>query len=556
MPESVRRVIDRLQKKFGTLERFIFESLCESSRDKFLWPEIRRRILSAVKRFFAASIALALKAAETALRLILWGLSRLWERFQGLPLSKKSLRLRLSLFFTAFLAFAWFGAAFFAWMECEGYINEFFDTQQMLFAKRLAETDFTNEAAVFLKTRERLPGVDKKAAGDLEDDALGFAVFTIAGELVMADGKNGRRFTFEPDKKGFSDMRLPGEKGVWRVVRLVSRDGRHIITVGQEEDYRQDMMLDMLSKQIMPWLVLLPVLLSGLIFILSRELAPLRALAKRLRTRPPEDAVPLDLSQIPSEALPLAEALNGFFSRTKAMLTRERSFISDAAHELRTPLAGLRVQAQVAAQRGIRRETRQEALGFLLQGIDRCARLVEQLLELSRLEAMGDIPPVQDAPFAGLCRSTLEWPVLLDEIVREYGAKAERKGLALKCELAPAPSPIQGYPALISMLLRNLLDNAVIYAPRNGYIRIYLENSRLNIENNAPEFSEAHASRLGERFFRPPGQEEPGSGLGLSIVRRIAEIHHFGLSVRARRENQDGAETVFCVTLTFNNAVI
>lgn len=498
---------------------------------------------------------LALKAGERAFRLLAWGLAslrRVWEYAHGLPVSKKSLRLRLSVFFAVFLVAAWLCAAFFAWLECRASINEFFDTQQTLFAKRLAETNFAKNAVILPKSKERPPGVDKRAMGHLEDDALGFAVFTNAGQLVMADAKNGRHFSFEPDKKGFSDERLSGGKGdAWRIVRLAAKDGGHSIAVGQEIDYRNDMALDMLGKQLIPWLALLPVLLLGLVVLLGRELAPLRAMAKQLRARTPEDATPLDVGRIPSEALPMAEALNGFFAKIHAMLTRERAFISDAAHELRTPLAGLRVQAQVAAQEGITEKTQKEAHDFLLQGIDRCARLVEQLLALSRLDAIPDAS-FEGAPSAGLSRGVVDWPALLAELVREYRPKAERKELTLNYELASLNVSTHGYAALISMLLRNLLDNAVLYAPRNGFVRILLENNRLTIENSAPELPEEYASRLGERFFRPPGQEEPGSGLGLSIVKRIAEIHGLGLNVQAQWKKPGSAEIRFRVALNFS----
>lgn len=497
-----------------------------------------------------------LKTPAGAAKLLAWGLaflSRVRGYFDNFPVSRKSLHLRLSVFFAVFLMIAWLIAAFFAWIECKGYINEFFDTQQMLFAKRLAETDFAKNTAILFRTREKPSGVGKKAMGHLEEDALGFAVFTNTGQLVMADAKSGRHFPFEPDKRGFSDVRLSGGKGdVWRIVRLAAKDGQHIIAVGQEVDYRQDMAWGMLSRQLVPWLLLLPVLLLGLIFLLSRELAPLRAMAKQLRTRAPEDATPLDVGKIPFETLPMAQALNGFFAKTNAMLARERAFISDAAHELRTPLAGLRIQAQVATQEEISGKTRREALGFLLQGIDRCARLVEQLLALSRLDAM-DETVVAGTHSAGLLRGDVDWSAQLDDLVREYRPKAGMKGVTLDYACAPLKASTQGYPALVSMLLRNLLNNAVLYTPRNGQIRIFLENNRLTIENSAPALPEAHAARLGERFFRPPGQEESGSGLGLSIVKRIAEIHGFGLTVQVRKEKTGRIDACFRVTLNWGS---
>lgn len=483
-------------------------------------------------------------------------LLRAWKSQCSKPTGRKSLRLRLLAFFFIFLVAAWIIAAVFAWQEAKEYIDEFFDTQQMIFAKRLSTTDFRDYTGTLPKNKNAFPGVRKKLLGDLEDDALSFAVFTPGGELVLTDGKKGQRFLFDPAIKGFSNIKLAGKKDVWRIVWLNSADGRHIIAVGQELDYRRQMALDMLGKQIMPWLFLLPVLLLGLFILLSRELAPLREIAGQVRARSPEDTTPLETGKIPSEVLPMAEALNGFIARINAMLTRERSFISDAAHELRTPLAGLQVQAQVASQEGISPEEREEALAFLRQGTSRCSRLLDQLLALSRLAALNEAGADQNKPVSGLASGTVEWASLLDETLRDYRAKLEKKGVALDCQIGSLNATAQGYPALISMLLRNLLDNALNYTPSKGQVRIRLEKKRLSIENDALQLPEEYAARLGERFFRPPGQEETGSGLGLSIVKRIAEIHSFDLTMKTLQAPQGcTSPVVFSIVIAWCNPV-
>jgi len=119
----------------------------------------------------------------------------------------------------------------------------------------------------------------------------------------------------------------------------------------------------------------------------------------------------------------------------------------------------------------------------------------------------------------------------LDEALHDYRAKFEMKGVRLDCRIDSLNATAQGYPTLVTMMLRNLLDNAVSYTPCNGNTRIRLEKNSLSIENDAQRLPKEYAARLGERFFRPPGQEETGSGLGLSIVKRIAEIHSFGLTM-------------------------
>lgn len=457
------------------------------------------------------------------------------------PAVGKSLRLRLVVFFSIFLAVAWLIAAVSAWKEAKGHIDEFFDTQQMVFAKTLATIDFSGDVGALPRNKTAFPGISKKLLGAQEDDALGFAVFTLTGKRTATDGKKGRRFTFDPNAKGFSNTSLAGKKDVWRIVRLNSADGKHIVAVGQEMEYRQKMALDMLGKQILPWLLLLPILVCGFIALLSRELAPLRAMAKQLRARSPEDATLLNTDKIPSEAMPMAESLNSFIFRTNVMLARERSFVSDAAHELRTPLAGLRVQAQVASQEGIAPNVREEALQFLRLGIDRCSRMIEQLLALSRLEAQTETTTDGKALVPGLTPCRVEWAALLDEALQECRPKLDMKQIRLDCRITSLNAASQGRPTLIAMMVRNLLDNAANYAPCGGHIRVRLEKQRLRIENDAIKLPKEYAARLGERFFRPPGQEETGSGLGLSIVKRIAEIHAFALVVETLEtaENPD-----------------
>lgn len=472
-----------------------------------------------------------------------------WIRIARKTTGIKSLRLRLCLFFSLFLVAAWLVAAFFAWKECREYINEFFDSQQMLFAKRLAAADFESTVEKLPKTGKLLRGAGKKSFGDLEDEAIGFAVFTVQGELIINDGQKGRRFPFSRNKRGFSDERLTGKKNdIWRIVRLVSEDGRRLIAVGQEIEYRRDMAFDMLGKQIAPWLFLLPVLLLGLFLLLSRELAPLHALAGELRSRAPENTSPLDVRGVPAEVLPMAESLNGFFSRTNAMLARERSFISDAAHELRTPLAGLGVQAQIAAREGADPETRTQALGLLRQGIDRCARLVEQLLALSRLETMDEA----GATFQALPSGPVAWTSLFEELVGEYRPRAAARGIGFESLVGSLDVTVRGYPALLSMMLRNLLENAVRYTPEGGCVHVTLENGRLIVRNTCTDIPEAYAARLGERFFRPPGQEASGSGLGLSIVKRIAAIHRFTMDITTAGASAE-APGVFQVVIAWNN---
>lgn len=471
----------------------------------------------------------------------------LWNRMLSMPASHRSLRLRLSLFFSLFMLAAWLAAALFTWQTCRSYINEFFDSQQMVVAKTLAVADLAHAPKKLPKLGDMMPGVKKRGFGQQEEDALAFAVFSPDGRRLLADGKKGGRFPFEPARRGFINEPLRNDDDVWRILWMNSRDGTYVIAVGQELEYRSDMTLEMLGGQMLPWLILLPVLLGGLFFLLTRELAPLRSMASNLQSRPPEDTSPLNLQRLPSEVMPMAQSLNGFFARTGEMLTRERSFISDAAHELRTPLAGLRIQAQVAARPGIDADTRQEALAFLRQGIDRCSRLIDQLLALSRLEAARN--PGSPTAAETLPRSAASWNELLAQALPSWAPRLEQSGIRLESQVSSLNACAEGNPALLAMLLRNLLENAAAYTTEGGLLRVTLEQHSLTVQNDCACLPEEYVSRLGERFFRPPGQEKTGSGLGISIVQRIAAIHGFRLRLGMEKDAPGFSECSFKVTL-------
>jgi two-component system sensor histidine kinase QseC len=234
---------------------------------------------------------------------------------------------------------------------------------------------------------------------------------------------------------------------------------------------------------------------------------------------------PLSLDGAPSEVRPLLLALNGLFERIAALLEAERRFTADAAHELRTPIAAIRTQAQVAlgeSDDGLRAH----ALRATLEGCDRATRLVEQLLTLARLEADQE-----------LVRSQVDLSALARRVAADLApaALAKRQQLELGAE---QPLVLSGNETLLAVLLRNLLDNAVRYSPAGARVKLVVDARGLQVHDSGPGMAPEDLARLGERFFRPPGQQASGSGLGWSIVRRIAAVH--GLRVQVQRSAELG----------------
>lgn len=439
---------------------------------------------------------------------------------------KLSLKLRLTLLFLVLSLTAWFAASLVAWQQTTHKLDKLFDTQQMLFAKRLLTMELDE-----LHAPARMREVPKKAKhGHLDDDALAFAIYASDGTMILNDGENGRDIPYHYRRDGFDDGRLQDDNDEWRFLWLTSPDGKYRVVVGQEWEYRQDMALDVVSSQLTPWLVALPVMLLLLIVLLSRELKPLKKLAQTLRARSPDATDALPIQGVPAEVRPLLDSLNHLFARTQEMMTRERRFTSDAAHELRSPLAALKVQTDVAQLSQDDPQAQEKALTQLHAGIDRASRLVDQLLTLSRLDSLDSLDGVEQIAMADLLQSA----------VMDIYPPAQQAGIDIRLNINAPEVTRTGQQLLLSLLVRNLLDNATRYSPRGSVVDVTLDARRFTVRDNGPGISLDALTRLGERFYRPLGQDATGSGLGLSIVKRIAALH--GMHVALGNAPEGGFE--------------
>ncbi|MFJ5853884.1 quorum sensing histidine kinase QseC [Enterobacter cancerogenus] len=430
---------------------------------------------------------------------------------------KLSLKLRLTLLFLLLSLAAWFAASLVAWQQTTHKLDKLFDTQQMLFAKRLLTMDLDE-----VRAPERMRDMPKKVKhGRLDDDALAFAIFSADGNMILNDGENGRDIPYHYRRDGFDDGRLKDDNDAWRFVWLTSPDGKYRVVVGQEAEYRQEMALDVVSSQLTPWLVALPVMLLLLIVMLSRELKPLKKLAQTLRSRSPDATDTLSTQGVPSEVRPLLDSLNHLFTRTQEMMSRERRFTSDAAHELRSPLAALKVQTDVAQLYLDDPQAQAKALAQMHAGIDRASRLVDQLLTLSRLDSLDNLDNIEPLALADLLQSA----------VMDIYHPAQQAGIDIRLNINAPQATRTGQQLLLSLLVRNLLDNAIRYSPRGSVVDVTLNARSFSVRDNGPGIAPDALARVGERFYRPPGQDETGSGLGLSIVKRIATLHGMRVSL-------------------------
>jgi two-component system sensor histidine kinase QseC len=258
-------------------------------------------------------------------------------------------------------------------------------------------------------------------------------------------------------------------------------------------------------------------------------LQPLRSAGASVALRDPGDLQPLDARGAPEEVRALLEPLNALFARIAALLERERRFTGDAAHELRTPIAAIRAQAQVALAAGDEQQ-RRHALQATVAGCDRATRLVEQLLTLSRLEA-GAAPASRRVDLVQVVRS----------VVAELAPASLARHQVLELDACPS-AVVPGDETLLAVLARNAIDNAIRYSPEGARILVRVAAAEgeveFSVDDSGPGLPEADLRRLGERFFRAEGSASSGSGLGWSILQRIAAAH--GGAVQARASQRLG----------------
>jgi two-component system sensor histidine kinase QseC len=407
----------------------------------------------------------------------------------------------------------WFIAGVLSWFNTRENLNEFFDTYQLLLAKQLSGANLDDLKA---DNQQRSDETIERLLNDGEedDDALGFAIFNRQGDIVFHDGNNGKDFHFNQNPVGFIDQKVGGDK--WRIIWVLSADKQFVVAVGQEAEFRKEMAFEVVSSFFIPWGIGLLFFILASVILISRELKPVKDVAKKISARKSDDLSPIISSNMPKEIQPLINAMNHFLERISVMLEHERSFIYNSAHELRSPLAALKVQLEVALISGNDSFTRNNALCNLEIGIERLSRLVEQLLTLSKLEG-GSTYNIDE--------EILDWPQIINEILCDNEDNAKAKNITIEISDSGRYPLQHGKNILWSLLLRNLIDNAIKYSPVEAKIKIELTKDHLIVSNTGVKVDNLNIEKLGTRFFRPSGQDVDGSGLGLSIVKKIAQIH-------------------------------
>ncbi|RUR15687.1 two-component sensor histidine kinase [Legionella sp. km535] len=347
-------------------------------------------------------------------------------------------------------------------------------------------------------------------------DKFNFQVWTNGGKLLL-HSSTAPKVPLTSEIDGFSDKKIADQN--WRVFTTYNDKAGIRTVLAERYDTRNELGHRIAQDDL--YIMLLTFPLSGLLIwiIIGRGLDSLDKVAEEVANRAPTHLEPVDLQEVPEEIKPVIDELNKLFYRLKEGFEREKRFAADAAHELRTPLAALKAQAQVALN-STDIEEKNQALQKLIGSVNRSTHIVQQLLTMSRL--VPEATSFHDEDEVNLSKLTRE-------ILAMLAPSAVEKQIELEFESENNIPKIQGNPTALGILIRNLVDNAIRYCGENGrvIVRLIRQNNELILEvaDNGPGIPPELQARVFERFFRVLGNKSPGSGLGLAIVQQICELH-------------------------------
>jgi two-component system sensor histidine kinase TctE len=393
-----------------------------------------------------------------------------------------------------------------------------------------------------------IPPRDLIHANDTEN--VYYLVLGLNGELIDGDLALPLPPTDEPVEPGtvqFRSEQLKGEEirvaYMWlEFARAPAGSGPVLVQVAENMNRRARLANEIVRGVVVPSFVILPIAVMLVWFGLTRGLAPLVSLREMIRRRRPDDLSPIDPRAAPEELEPLLNAFNELLQRMQQNLAAQRRFISEAAHQMKTPLAGLRTQAELALREPSAEDLR-SSLRQIAASTERATHLINQLLSLARAEHQAtDLAAFEAVNLAALA----------GEVLRDFVPLALARGIDLGLEPEPAGEVI-GLPLLLRELLRNIVDNAIRYTPDGGTVTVRVRSDGdtviLETEDTGPGIPEGERYLVFERFYRVLGTRVEGTGLGLAIVREIAAQHDalVRLGFNPRSTNPDWPGTLISI---------
>jgi len=425
------------------------------------------------------------------------------------------------------------------WLVAQGIANKPFDRELGEMARALSKEVSVQIVDGKPQATFRLPSAAAEilhtdAADDVFYQVLGTAGETLSGDAVFPapiddDSAPIGELRFRDDVLNNENVRVAylwigGAGGSAR-----DPSGAPLVQVAETLGKRSRLATEIIKGVILPQFVILPVAVLLVWLALARGIAPLNDLQQRIRKRDSNDLSPIDERQAPEEVSPLVRAINDLLARLDQSMRAQKHFLADAAHQLKTPLAGLRTQAELAQRQIDAGESDPQALKKTLQQIARssqsAAHMVNQLLAMARAEDQGVAAQHHDVNLARLATET----------VRDFVPRALERRIDLGYEgpnsTAPGQALVRGHALLLRELIRNLVDNALQYTPGGGTVTVRVIDDPfgqvvvLQVEDSGPGIAPAERDKVFQPFYRSLGTQVDGSGLGLAIVREIAQQH-------------------------------
>jgi two-component system, OmpR family, sensor histidine kinase TctE len=438
------------------------------------------------------------------------------------------------------------------WLVAQGIAGKPFDRALEYNASALAQL-VTQQSG---RMQFNLPQPARELLRADDTDTIYYQVLGLRGEFVS--GERDLPLPQDGDKPSPGEVRLRDDvlKGtdikvayVW--VKPDPASARlALVQVAETLEKRSLLATEIIKGVMLPQFVILPLAVLLIWLALAQAIKPLHQLEERIRARRPDDMSPLDIEEVPLEIAPMAASVNDLLMRLKDSITTQKRFLADAAHQLKTPLAGLRMQADLALREGTDTAELKQSLRQIGRSSIRATHTVNQLLALARAEGGG----------AAMTRQRCDLVRLATEVIQECLPRALDKHIDLGLEAASGASPeavVEGNPTLLKEMVRNLVDNAMAYTPSSqaapGVITVRVLTSpdrptvELQVEDSGPGIAPSDRELVFQPFYRVLGNEADGSGLGLPIVQEIASQHQAMVTLDDARPGQSPPGARFSV---------
>jgi len=441
------------------------------------------------------------------------------------------------------------------WLVAEGIAKVPFDRslqQNVNVLAQLVQSDDTHVRFQLPDTAHRILHAD--ATDTVYYQVLGGRSELLGGEAKLPLPQDDEKFV--TDEMRLRDDMLNGTpiRVAYMWVRVQPQEARPaLVQVAETLEKRSVLAREIIRGVMLPLFVILPLSVLLVWLALTRGIKPLNELEDRIRQRKPGDMSPLDEHTVPSEVVPLVSSINDLLVRLQGSIATQKRFLADAAHQLKTPLAGLRMQADLAQRSDANAQDLKQSLKHIGLASMRATHTVNQLLALARAESSG----------MGMATQTCDLSVLTMEVVKDSLPRAMELRIDLGFE-GPQPhqAMLPGNPTLLKEMVRNLIDNALNYTPSSetqpGVVTARVCGDaqtgwRLEVEDSGPGIAASERERVFEPFYRALSNEADGSGLGLAIVREIAVKHHAQVSISDTHEGHSPPGARFSVRFSSIN---